>query len=248
MILNKLNIIRTQKNVNDNGGCMRFRDFLIKVSRVMPNYISLVHSKLYYWTLFRLFFERNIQYIGQASIRIHPSTSLVFGNSKIVIDNGMLSIGFEPLLRPKGTCHIRLLNSNLYTTGNVDLRPGVGIWAQNANVKIGNGTVINGPTSIIARAGVTIGALCQIAMNTMIMDCDLHKHALAGDKPEDVAKEIIIEDHCWIGHNVTILKGVTIGEGSIIGARSVVTRDVEPHTMAAGVPARKIKDNIVWEA
>ena len=79
------------------------------------------------------------------------------------------------------------------------------------------------------------------------MDCDLHKHAVSGEKPEDVSKRVIIGDHCWIGHNVTILKGVTIGEGSIIGARSVVTRDVEARTMVVGVPARKIKENVIWE-
>ncbi|MGD0821855.1 MAG: acyltransferase [Desulfomonilia bacterium] len=75
----------------------------------------------------------------------------------------------------------------------------------------------------------------------------MHKHAFAGETPQDIAKEIIIKDHCWVGHNVTILKGVTIGEGSIVGAHSVVTKDVEAHTMVAGVPARKIKDNVIWE-
>jgi acetyltransferase-like isoleucine patch superfamily enzyme len=116
-----------------------------------------------------------------------------------------------------------------------------------AHVVIGNGTVINGPTNIVSKAGVRIGGNCQIAMNTMIMDCALHKHAIAGEKPEDLAKEVIIKDHCWIGHNVTILKGVTIGEGSIVGAHSVVTKDVEARTIVAGVPARKIKENVIWE-
>jgi len=117
----------------------------------------------------------------------------------------------------------------------------------NADVVIRNGTVVNGPATIVARSRVEIGAYCQIARDTTIMDCDLHKHAVSGEKPEDVSKRVIIGDHCWIGHNVTILKGVTIGEGSIIGARSVVTRDVEARTMVVGVPARKIKENVIWE-
>ena len=47
---------------------------------------------------------------------------------------------------------------------------------------------------------------------------------------------------CWIGAGVIILSGVTIGECSVVGAGAVVTKDVEPYTIVAGVPARKIKD------
>lgn len=56
------------------------------------------------------------------------------------------------------------------------------------------------------------------------------------------AEEIHIEDEAWIGANVTILPGVTIGRSSIIGAGSVVTKNVEPYSIYAGVPARKIRD------
>lgn len=53
---------------------------------------------------------------------------------------------------------------------------------------------------------------------------------------------VIIKDDVWIGAGVIILSGVTIGECSVIGAGAVVTKDVEPYTIVAGVPARKIKD------
>lgn len=51
-----------------------------------------------------------------------------------------------------------------------------------------------------------------------------------------------IKDDVWIGAGVIILSGITIGECSVIGAGAVVTQDVEPYTVVAGVPARKIKD------
>ena len=57
-----------------------------------------------------------------------------------------------------------------------------------------------------------------------------------------VSKPILIESKVWIGFDVTILKGVTIGEGAVIGAKSVVTKDVEPWTVVAGNPAKIIKE------
>ena len=56
-----------------------------------------------------------------------------------------------------------------------------------------------------------------------------------------VSKPILIESKVWIGFDVTILKGVTIGEGAVVGAKSVVVRDVEPWTVVAGNPAVVIK-------
>ena len=57
-------------------------------------------------------------------------------------------------------------------------------------------------------------------------------------------KGIIIEDDCWLGHNVTVLDGVVIGKGSIIGAGSVVNRDIPPFSVAVGTPARIIRNRL----
>ena len=62
-----------------------------------------------------------------------------------------------------------------------------------------------------------------------------------GKQPED-DQDIFIGDDVWIAANVTILKGVNIGRGSVVAAGSVVVKDVEPYTIVAGVPAKKIKD------
>jgi acetyltransferase-like isoleucine patch superfamily enzyme len=61
-------------------------------------------------------------------------------------------------------------------------------------------------------------------------------------KPNVETKPIIIEDYAWISFNVSILKGVRIGQGAIIGAGSVVTNDVEAFTLVAGNPAKFIKN------
>ena len=56
----------------------------------------------------------------------------------------------------------------------------------------------------------------------------------------------IIKDNAWIGMSAIILKGVTVGEGAIVAAGSVVTKDVPPHTIVAGVPARVIKKDVYY--
>lgn len=57
-----------------------------------------------------------------------------------------------------------------------------------------------------------------------------------------VLKPIRIEEGCWLGANVTVLPGVTIGKGTVVGAGSVVVRDLEPNSLYVGNPARKVKD------
>lgn len=57
---------------------------------------------------------------------------------------------------------------------------------------------------------------------------------------------VIIKDNAWIGMSAIILKGVTVGEGAIVAAGSVVTKDVPPHTIVAGVPARVIKRCLLY--
>ena len=170
-------------------------------------------------------------------------------NSRIIVENGTAEIGHDPGFDIKGNCRIQMTNSTLHLIGDVSmLSPGSSIWASYATVAIHHGTVINPSAAIIAGRRVEIGEHCLIAAGVLIMDNDLHKHAVGNQKPVRVYEEIKIGNHCWIGMNATILKGVTIGDGSIVAAGSVVTRDVRERTLVGGVPARVIRENVVWEA
>ena len=103
---------------------------------------------------------------------------------------------------------------------------------------------INFNCTILDTCLVTIGARTLIASNVSLysgthpLDPDVRN----GTRGPELGKEIHIEEDCWIGGNVTILPGVRIGKGSVVGAASVVTKDVPPYTIVAGNPARKIKD------
>ena len=98
---------------------------------------------------------------------------------------------------------------------------------------------------------ITIGRHVVISERVVMRDSDNHAVCALDESNNSIDKRdytapIVVEDHVWIGMNVTILRGVTIGEGSIIAAGSVVTKDVPPHCMAAGVPARVIKTEVTW--
>ena len=117
--------------------------------------------------------------------------------------------------------------------------PGVRIecW-RGAVIKIGKGTYINRNTELVASVAISIGADCKIARDVMIMDTDQHP---VGTKDLET-KPVEIGDRVWLGSRVIILKGVTVGHDSIVGAGAVVTRSVPPHSVVVGSAARVIKN------
>ncbi len=95
---------------------------------------------------------------------------------------------------------------------------------------------MNRGAEIVAAERVTIGRDCKIARDVIIMDTD--QHELPGQGL--LVAPVVIEDRVWIGARAIILKGVTVGHDAIIAAGAVVTKDVPPHTVVAGVPAKSV--------
>lgn len=125
----------------------------------------------------------------------------------------------------------------------------------NAEVKIGSRVFVGGNSQIIASRKIEIGDDVLIAWGVTIIDHSSHsisfskrKKDLAavatGKKDWSVVKiaPVKICDKAWIGFNAIILTGCTIGEGAVVGAGSVVTKDVSAWTIVAGNPARKIRE------
>jgi acetyltransferase-like isoleucine patch superfamily enzyme len=88
---------------------------------------------------------------------------------------------------------------------------------------------------------VLIGNNCLIASGCKFID---HDHNISGTgafpKIAGAEKQIIIQNHVWIGANVIVLKGVTIGEGAVLAAGAVVTKTIPANEIWAGVPAKKV--------
>ena len=122
--------------------------------------------------------------------------------------------------------------------GNCGFFSGVRLecW-RDARISIGTGTYLNRNTEVVAAQSVSIGRDCKIARDVIIMDTD--QHALPG--AELVVKPVVIEDGVWIGARAMILKGVTIGHHSVIGAGAIVTRSVPPRSVVVGPAARVLK-------
>lgn len=107
------------------------------------------------------------------------------------------------------------------------------------HLEVGDNVFINYGTSIVASSHVKIGNDCLIGTHVSVMDTDFHR---VEDKAWDPTGEpIVIEDRVWLGNRSMVLKGVRIGHDAVVGAGSVVTKDVEPRTVVAGVPAVVVK-------
>ena len=166
----------------------------------------------------------------------------------------------EPLLRYRCTS----VGKKLKTDGDIPLISGSGDIIIGNNVRIGNrcswilssnlhnhprlvigdNTTINYLTGISVEEKVEIGNNCVIAGETMIFDNNSHGLNFENGRKMtiDDVSPIKIEDHVWIGMRSFILKGVTVGKGSVVGACSVVTKDVPPMTMVGGNPAKILKE------
>ncbi len=114
---------------------------------------------------------------------------------------------------------------------------------EGARLEVGNAH-INRNSTIACFNHITIGNNVFIGENVTIRDSDNH-HIL--NAPREMTEPIIIGDHVWIGINAIILKGATIGSGSIIAAGSVVTKSIPEHVLAGGVPAKVIREGVEWE-
>jgi acetyltransferase-like isoleucine patch superfamily enzyme len=107
------------------------------------------------------------------------------------------------------------------------------------HLEIGDNVFVNYGTSMVSSAHVKIGNDCLIGTHVTVMDCDFHR---VEDKSWDTTgKPILIEDRVWLGNRSMVLKGVRVGHDAVVAAGAVVTRDVPPRTVVAGVPAKVVR-------
>jgi maltose O-acetyltransferase len=129
------------------------------------------------------------------------------------------------------------------------------VFAHGGIINVGESCYVGENSRIWSAQSIRIGDRVQISHNVNIHDTNAHSLSAANrflhqcailneghpSQLDDVAAApIVIEDDAWIGFNATILKGVTIGRGAVVGAASVVTKDVAPFAVVVGNPARVV--------
>lgn len=121
--------------------------------------------------------------------------------------------------------------------GPLDIRPRTAA----KGISIGEGVFINSSVRMAAQGGITLSDSVMIGPNVSLETVDHSLLYVVGKGREDIVRPIIIDREVWIGAGAIILPGITIGQGSVVAAGAVVTRDVPPMTLVGGVPARYIK-------
>lgn len=160
---------------------------------------------------------KNCRFYGKPYIKVSKQSSIKIGNCCV--------------FRSSKISNFIGLNHNCIIVADENLKRSL-----IGNIRIGNNCGFSG-VSIWSYKSIFIGDNVRVGANCLIMDHDAHI-----DDPRTAAPaEIVIENNVFIGANCTIKKGVHIGENSVIGMNSIVTKDIPSNCIAVGSPAKAIK-------
>lgn len=171
-----------------------------------------------------------------ASIEVDPGSRLVIGSggTRQIFDadrtRAALVIARKARLSVQG--------------GQVRLSWGTKVrLSPSARLELGGGSFLNAGCLVFAATSVTLGERCNVAWGVTIMDTDFH----VADPDRPRMAPVHIGDDVWLGADVLVLQGSTIGSGSVVGARSVVRGRVPERSLAVGQPAEVVRSNVSWQ-
>lgn len=167
--------------------------------------------------------------------------------------------GRNNVLRVAGQANIAQLFVDFdCDNGLVEIGPSQGVPPLRAAIRVGDGCTVTigrnvSCTTTVAMStaegtSITIGDDVMIATDIEIRADDGHPiFDIRTGKRVNVSRSIVIGNHVWLGLGSCVLGGVTIGDGSVVGMRSVVTRSLPNNVVAAGSPAKVVKRDVAWE-
>jgi len=195
-------------------------------------------------TFYYNFMCSNIHRNNKSKILVLKNSVFEFKQfSKLILNNSFI-VGYKQVKNSEIETRIQLgENSLLEINGGFNMYSGGFIKVMDNGHLVLNGGFINESVEITCASKITIGKGATIARDVVIRDYDGHTIELPNYK---ISKPIIIGDNVWIGNRAMILKGVTIGDGAIIGAGSIVTKDVPSRAIVTGIPAKVVKEDVKW--
>lgn len=185
--------------------------------------------------------HRNILIVGYCNFFVYTISKLLsisIGKNCVFYGIPFFEISKESKIQIGDSCQFR----SMETSNNIGLNHKCILACSSYSnhqgiIKIGNSCGFSG-VSIWCASQINIGNNVRVGANTLIMDHDAHFDDPRTSPPEP----IIIEDNVFIGANCVIKKGVNIGENSMIGMNSVVTKDIPANCVAVGIPAKIIRE------
>lgn len=176
---------------------------------------------------------------GNVIFDLHPTSSIKL--------NADIAFGYNLRKGSSAETYLKMhSDSVLFVNGYFKVFYGSSIEIfPHAELTLGSGYINSGST-IVCENRITIGTGVAIARGVFIYDSDHHKILDENGNQTNAPKPVVIGNYVWIGVGAIILKGVSIGDGAVIAAGAVVTRDVPPMCIAAGNPAKVIKENVNW--
>jgi acetyltransferase-like isoleucine patch superfamily enzyme len=184
--------------------------------------------------LYRLILKMDGPAAIEKNVRLRFANHIRLGHGSYIDENvyihacpGGVSIGRNTLVMHGAILHV-------YNFRNLP----------HAGIQIGDDSLIGEYTVIRGQGGVSIGSRVYTSPMTQLIAVN---HVFSDpDRPfidqGITAQGIVIEDEVWLGANAVVTDGVRVGKGAVVAASAVVTRDVPPHTVVAGIPARVVKD------
>ena len=191
---------------------------------------------------------------NRSKITILPNTVLDIHHDARIVLNASVNVGITAIkgfyppsaIKMEAGCELIFNQGPLtrYGKGPYILRGGACIEIINkGKLSIGQGAANVGLT-IMCADNITIGNGVRIGRNVSIRDYN-GAHVMISDTYKNNAP-VHIGDHCWLCSGCSIMPGVTVGEGAVVAANAVVTKDVPPYSLVGGNPAKVIKQNIEW--
>ncbi len=224
-------------------GGMSMEEHAMPAFRATPGPRSLIYSLRWFPRDFWRFplvcnYPLRIHKGGRATFEIDGQASFIALPEMVEAYSARLS-GDRTVITMMDGSRLRIGNGTVVGPGSrFNLGP-------DASVSIGSRCLLNENCTVYSRSSISIGDDCAISWGVRIMDTDFHVLVKEGERCNE-SSPVRIGDHVWIGSNATILKGVSIGDDAVIGASSVVTRDVPDGSVVAGNPARTIQEDTNW--
>lgn len=187
-----------------------------------PHYINVLFIRISktIWTIFnyvsakwwKIQIGSNCSFRGKTFFRLLPNSSINIGNHCTFLSSRQSNL-------------IGIYSPCIFSTIKT-----------NAKIEIGNDCGFSG-TVVGCALSIKLGNNVRCGANTLITDSDWHSN----DSRTESDKIIVIEDNVWLGYGVKVLKGVHIGKNTLVGAGSIVTKDIPANVIAAGNPCKVIR-------